>query len=392
MISYIVFLLLGFAVLEVNCGKAEFVTNLFRNGIRFKIPKKQDTIFYILKSDVSFVLNYSKENGIECNVKAMKGLPFVLARYKRRAGIYIGIILFIMTVFTSGRVVWKIDVTGNEKIPASEIAENLERLGFTYGTNFKRIDFDDLRRDYLIENDDLSWISVNMKGTYAHVEVRELKKTAGGNGPGLCNIVASENGKILLVEAEEGKTCVYPGDKVSKGDLLIGCVMTSGEDRLRFERAQGTVLAEVKRKFTYTIPYEKAVYSPSGAESIEKTLIFFKKDIKFSKSSGNSFRFYDTIDGVNYIYLKEGLFVPFGFRSVTYRELQKDTVIMNENEAEVEAEKLFGNYLNDCLCGAKLLSYERRDFTAEKGHTVECDVLCLADIAMGVEVPSDLDS
>lgn len=390
MISFIVFFVLGCVKIRILGNAAEFMTFVFGKKYKFKTAKKSDNVFVFLKKDFEKCREFTKSNGIGMEIISEKGIPFIFGKYGKRAGIYIGVLLFAAIVSLSGKVVWHMEVSGNEKVNDMQILENLRELGFTYGTFIDKTDFDNLRRDYLIANDDLCWISVNMKGTYANIEVRELEKGADSAGDGLCNIVAAENGKIVIVEVEEGKACVGVGDKVSKGDLLIGCVMTSGEDRLRFERAKGNVIAEVVRNFSYTVPFEKTVYEPSGKENCEKELIFFKKNIKISENGGIRYKFCDTIEKEKYVHIQNGLRIPVGLRSVTCRELLKKTVELCESDAKAEADKVFDDYLSDCLDGAEILSYGRCDEVSSDGYTVSCEVVCLCDIGIGTEVGSDI--
>lgn len=387
MIIRIIFFFLGAVKIKVCGDIASFMNYISKENLMFVNCKEDDETFFFLLKDAEKVLGFASENGIKTEVAEKKGVPIIFMRYGKRVGIYIGILLFSVITLISGRVVWYIDVTGCENVSPEKIVENLEMLGFTYGTDFKKTNFDALTRRYLIEYDDLGWISINMHGTHAHVEVRELKKGSDEKeSSSLCNITASENGKIVLVEVESGKACVATGDFVSEGDLLIGCVMTSGETRLRFERAKGKALAEVRRSFSYFVPYEKEVESLSGAQSSEYELIFFKKRIKISENSGNPYKFYDTIDKENYITLPNGFKLPVGVGILTFREVVKEKCPLTVESAEEEAEKLFPYYLKEALDGAELLSFEKHIEHTDSGCTVGADILCLADIGRKTEV------
>lgn len=391
MIAFLMFLFLGSVRIKVKSEIGKFMTYVTKESLRFKTVQKEENTFVFLLKHAKAAEEFAKNNGIEIEVYRERGIPRIFKRYGKRVGVYIGVAVFALIVWYSGRIVWYIDITGNTSVESSEIIENLEKLGFTYGSDFKKLDFDALRRRYMIDNDDLSWLSINMKGTHAHVEVRELRLGDENVTEGLCNVVASESGKIVIVEAEEGKPCVFPGDYVSKGDLLIGCVMTSGEDRLRFERAKGRVLAEVKRSFSFTVPSEKEISTLTGGEMSEKELVFFKNNIKISRNCRIPYQFYDTIDEVKYLYLPKGLMLPLGIRNVTYREIQKDRVKLSASDSSAEAEKIFNEYLADVLGDAELLSFVREDQNDENGYTVKCDAVCLADIACGIEVADNRD-
>lgn len=389
MMSFLIFMILGCVKIRVTSGVADFVTFITKENLRFNPDRHDGYTFVFLLRHAKIAEKYAAENGIEIEVFGERGFPRFFRRYGKRYGAFVGAILACIIVAMSCNVVWQIDIVGNNTVSDEEIKDNLASLGFSVGSNFRHTDFDTLRRRYLIENDDLSWLSVNMKGTHATVEVRELMLGKDEDTSVLSNIVASESGVIVLAEVEEGKACVVPGDYVAKGDLLIGCMISSGEDRLRFETAKGKVLACVERTFSYDVPLKREKNVPTGSEITEKEIIFFKKRIKISGNGRISYKFYDTIDEVKYMYLPHSVTLPIGIHITTYKENEKYTEEINAAEAALEAEGLFGSLLNEALDGGELLSLSREDSLSDGVYTVKCDISCLCDIAEGRSVTDE---
>ena len=97
----------------------------------------------------------------------------VVERYKSRCGVLVGAFFLIISMFTSSKFVWRIDIDGNLHVSDEEITKCLENVGFRLGTFIPSVDYDTLHNEFLLECDDVAWISVNVVGNVAKVLVRE---------------------------------------------------------------------------------------------------------------------------------------------------------------------------------------------------------------------------
>ena len=100
-----------------------------------KIIEKQDRNIETLKDIVKKIYStfkaaeeFAKNNGIEIEVFRERGIPRIFKRYGKRVGVYIGVAVFALIVWYSGRIVWYIAITGNTSAESSEIIDNLEKL------------------------------------------------------------------------------------------------------------------------------------------------------------------------------------------------------------------------------------------------------------------------
>lgn len=383
MISFILYFLFGFADISVPCEMGGVAADiLLRSRFRFNmIESKSDMRFRIaLYHFFRLTLLFDGE-GVPYSVIRRSGLPTALKKYRTRWGIFVGILLFCVTVFLSGRYVWYIDVTGNKTVSKEDIIENLEAVGFSLGTKISSCDISVLTNAYLAKFDDLCWISVNMEGTWAHVEVRELKDFEKKEDERTANVVASEPGQIVIVETYEGKPMVKAGDFVGKGDLIISGVMTVGDDGIRFESSSGRVLAKVERNFDVEIPKIKEIDVPTGAKIVKKGLVFFKKQIKLSGNSGIPYRNYATISEKRQVFLFGSFPLPLFVLTDTYSEYSKETVSLSDSEVMSEVKSEFSRELNCVLDGAELLSLDISDEDTEECYVRHVRISCLADIA-----------
>lgn len=383
MIGLILYFIFGFADVSVPGDMGGVAADiLLRCRFRFNmIRSRSDMRFRITLYHFRRLSEIFDREEISYSVIRRGGLPAVFSKYRTRWGILIGILLFCATVFLSGRYVWYIDVIGNKTVSKDDIIENLEAVGFSLGTEITSCDFSALTNRYLAMFDDLCWISVNMEGTWAHVEVRELKDFAKREDGRICNVVASEPGQIVLVETYEGKPMVKVGDFVGKGDLILSGVMTVGDDGIRFESSSGKVLAKVERSFDVEIPKTKELRLPTGAETVKKGLVFFKKQIKLSGNSGISYRNYATMNEKRQVFLFGSFPLPLFILTDTYSEYSKETVVLSDREVMSEVKSEFSRELDRVLDGAELLSLGISDEESEECYVRHVKISCLADIA-----------
>lgn len=310
-----------------------------------------------------------------------KGLfPFIL-RYKKRWGIAAGALIFVFLTALSSNVIWSVDVTGNKNISDKYITDILANLGCMPGAFYKSIDFDTLHNRFLMESESIGWISVNMNGTHANVEVRETSVGEREADSTYYNLVAAEDGQIERIAAIEGKPQVKISETVEKGQLLVSGMLSKEEGGIRLESASGSVYAKVTRNFSVSVPMktEKKVYT--GEKTDEKSVTFFSFNINLFANSRIPYDFYDTIETEKRLYLFDTAALPILINTNEYREYENVSVTLTEDEAKDEAMRLYREKLKETLGTAQLLS-KSTDVNIENDVcTVSCSIYCLADIA-----------
>ena len=166
----------GYKLFKVRREDAAALMNLCRSfGYVYRDSYfEEDCLFF--KSSLFVSKRIRKkclERGIALTLMREYGLPSLLLRYRHRYGIAVGILIFAGIVFFSGRVVWDIRVSGNEELSEDEVISELKAYGLSVGDLRRKIDASDLENRVVIYSDDIAWISVNIVGTVAEVEIRE---------------------------------------------------------------------------------------------------------------------------------------------------------------------------------------------------------------------------
>lgn len=359
--------------------------------MRYRYPYRQ-----MIASDgrVSFIMTQHtasrlaarcKASSIELEIGEAQGLPELAFRYRRRFGLILGALVAALIVYASGRVVWDIRVIGTDLISNEEVESVLAECGFERGSSLDRFNADKTELEALLKCDKLAWISINMKGTVAYVEVREKQEPNESEKTAKpANVVALRSGKIIEMIAYDGIAMVKAGDEVKAGDLLISGVYGEKAPGVLVTRASGYVKARTFHTFEVTIPleYEKKAYT--GVSKSEKSIIFFSKPIKVFINSGNLGMICDKIEEEKCLSLF-GVRLPIEVCSTTLKEYETVTAYYSVDEAKALAAEQLRITVATELKDAEILSKTQRIEVGDDSVTIYCDVFCIENIAEIIE-------
>ncbi len=188
----------------------------------------------------------ARKSSVATRITKKRGVPFLAAKYRGRIGIPIGAALGIVLLIVLSRFIWTIDINGTENVSEARLRTLLGESGVKIGADKYNIDTDKVKRDLLLEVEELSWLSVNICGCHADVEFKEkTKKPELDETDSPCNLKATKDGVITGITAGEGKPQVKVGSGVAKGDLLVSGVTFTSDNKVRCVRARGEVYADV---------------------------------------------------------------------------------------------------------------------------------------------------
>lgn len=381
-------ILFGQIKLSFSAGDLPRVLSVFSTlDVPFnKLLKEDDCAFaYVPLYRKKQIVSTLKSLGITATLGQITGVPSVFYRYRKRIGIPLGLLVSIILIWLSGKIIWCVNVEGNYNVPDSVIIDLLSDLGCGVGDTYENIDFDMLHNRFLMECEGISWIAVNMNGTHANVEVREVMDVKENADEGFYNIVASENGQIERLAATEGKPVVEIFDTVEEGDLLISGAISYKEDtKTRFESADGSVFARVNRSFEINVPIKQEIMCDTGATIEKNKLRFFKLNINLFRNSGIPYEFYDKITVTNQIYLFESIPLPVFINKTVYKEKKYRKLMLTEEQAKERACLLYKEKLISVIGDAEMISKTVTESFSGDVYTVRCELYCLADIARKV--------
>lgn len=381
--------LFGTALISFEKSDRERAINLLHaNMIYIKelnIDKGDFFTLCISRKSCAKVERLLDKSGIKVYSIIRRGLPFIINKYKKRYGIFLGIILFCFLVWFSGQFVWEIEFSGNEMISDSVVEKQLLDVGFGVGSFIPKADLYTICNEFIIHSDDFSFISVNLEGTKANVELRERKKRDEKKEYNASNLVAKYGGIIENTTVYSGQLVVKKEDVVKAGDLLVSgfCEMENG---FEIVKSSGSVYAYVTRNFEVEIPYssQKKVYTGNLQKKVD--IIFFGQRLTLKNQIENSYEYFEEINDRERLVLFDRIKLPLYSETIIHREYKTEEVLLELCEAKKQAEFQMSNLVIESLSDSEILERKTKELVGENSYKLICEVSCLTDIAQEKEI------
>ena len=326
-----------------------------------------------------------RASGIEAKVVLLSGLPYYFGRLLSRPGLIAGMALGLLILILGNSVLWDVRVAENEAVETAEVKALLAEYGIKPGAWLSRIDVGDIQTRIEHDSDEIAWISINVIGTVAYVEViPEVNATPEdvGEGDG-ANLVAARDGVIVGYELIAGEPTVEIGRTVRKGELIASGLYDSERFGFRATHSKGSVFARTEYLFEAEIPYEYTVREAQSSEISEISIIFFSFRQKFFKKGGFSGTKYDKIYSDIYIYSSGDATIPIGL-SVTRVPIFAERAAKRTPAEAVDIayfeinRKILASIPEAEILSKSFIGGENSDGTA---YRLECRVECIDDIA-----------
>lgn len=248
----------GFVRFEISGDKiTQFLNNIMKDNIYIWNISKINNKFYINTSIKDYISLHKIAKGYNVKLKINQryGLPFIINKYKKRIGLLIGLIIFISFLIIMSQFIWTIEVHGNKNIDVNKLISFISDRKIYPGKYRKNIDIKSIERETLLKFKNISWISINIVGSKANIEINE--RTPPPNNPDKgspCNIIASKKGIIKHVEAYNGQNLVDIGDFVEKNQILVSGIMEDKSLNNTLVHAKAKAIAQVKENIKYSQP------------------------------------------------------------------------------------------------------------------------------------------
>ena len=347
----------GMIRIEVSGAFPERVVNLCaQNRVEFwavEWPNEHTVRMSIRARGLKEAQRFSEKTDCELRIEWSRGVPQFLSLFRQRYGFLAGLTLALLTVAILSGFVLSIEITGNERVSDAEILQQLQRHGLRVGVYAPALDRRQMEQEILLELKDLSWMTINLKGTRVEVQVLETTQAPERiDERGFYHIVSRADGIVTGIEPELGDALVREGDIVGKGDVLISGTVTLEPPkysdlpaRYYQTHARGRVWARTWHQFTTVIPETAQVKRWSGQEKTCHAIIFFGTRVEFFGNSSISDGLYDKITSVRQAVLPGGIAVPIWIVEERYRGYEMQAVCIDRDAAADMIKEEVGKHL-----------------------------------------------
>ncbi len=349
------------------------IINLFRGQVRVRVecafPERvlnlcgvRDISFWDLRweSPTTYTCRLSRRDWkrlrqaaqhLDCtfDLVGLGGVPYFLLRFRHRQALVTGLVACALGLFLGSFFIWDFTVEGNETVPTERILRALDKNGVGLGTFGMTLDGEILRNHILLDIPELSWISINVSGCRASVQVRERvlppelidKRTPS-------NLVARRAGLVLNVQTLGGTACVLPGSSVTEGQLLISGVEDMETVGARVLGGIGSVTARTWYTLRASVPLTAAEKRYTGQEKTGLSLVFNGRRIKFFSNSSITGAEYDKITN-RYPCSFLGVPLPITLVTETWRFYETVPTPQDPAQAEKNAEAVLTAQLHEMV-------------------------------------------
>lgn len=371
----------GTVTFEINADKSEEFLN--------ECAKNKLDLFCILRQDKTLrigclVPTYKKIQKLKIARARRKiiekhGIRFVIHKYRHRSGLLVGAVLMVVLLLFLSGFVWDIDVTGNERLSTNVILDTLKECGFYEGERKERLNITEIENQMMIKLPDLSRISINLDGSFAHIEVKERAMSPVSEDVSRpSNLVASMDGRILKMEIVKGKPIALVGSGVVKGELLVAGFYNDKKDNIILEHSSGKVTAECQLNKTFKL--SRNAHKQVGKE--EKFFysfeIFGKEiDLSFGKSpSGSEWQVKEKRKEVEIF----GLKFPICIIEKKYERVIFEKALLNDDEGKQRVKDEINHFEKSELYEAEITqkhitwSSDNEFISAKVSYTIITDI------------------
>ncbi len=318
-------------------------------------------------------------NGVPFEVVRRKGLIPYASKYRKRYGIWVGAMIFFIMMVTAPRYLWHIDIQGNVTLKDEEVIDSLRSAGLFLGAYLPDINVDKIESATLAADGRITWISVNMSGSVAYVELRErIDKDITERKLPYANVIASHDAIITEVEVYSGSAAVKPDTFVRAGDLLISGVIERETIGTHLTYASGRVIGRVFEDYEIEIPYEYTVMESTGRRKQVFRLRLFDRSLSVGVFASPFENSEETVSV--YAISEQSKRVPIFFERIVYSEQTPSARRRLPAQAEAEAYSTLAQMLETEFPDGELISKETEIEYKEGSLVLKCSVCYEIDV------------
>ncbi len=389
----------GWVEIQVTgASPEEFFNLLARENFGFWRPRQVDATTWTFRVSIwdwHRVPPLALRARCEARLLRRGGLPGLLWQLRFRYALLAGLCISTVAVGILSQFILTVRVSGNVEVPTGAILSQLRAQGVRPGAFGPSLDVRNISHGVILELPELSWMTINVKGTVAEVLVRE-----GDPRPELvdedvpAHIVAKHSGIITHMDATRGQAWVKKGDTVVAGDTLISSWVdfveppgATADLGGMLVRASGKVEARVWHTLKAEIPLEATQKVYSGREKARWSVEIFGHLLNFYRKGGISYGEYDKITAYHTAALPGDRQLPITLRKEVFREYTTQSAEIDRKKAETMLKAQLDQRLVPLVEDGEVL---KKDYSAQVQDgllTVTLVAECRQNIAQTVEEP-----
>ena len=349
--NQLLFWIKGYVQASIPKTNAERFLNILANqeikAYRFCV-KGERCCFRIDKNAYRLLLPVARKTKAYPRIHKKCGGYYIFKKMLQHTGLYLGMLCFGLLLYILSLFIWDIEFSGNQIHTEAQLLRFLNESGIGFGCRSDRVDCAGLEAEIRKEYSDISWVSVEIRGSRMMVRIREaaFRDTVSDKNAPDSHITATQNGIITKLIVRTGTPVVKVGDSVKAGDILIeGAVNTVNEydELIQSEAvcADGDVSLKADLSYSDRIPLSFVMKKMTGEEKKGYSLSIFNKKI-FSYIPSIPYERYDIITTTVNWKISKNLYLPVSHDTISCREYEENEAIYSSSQL---AELSYRRYL-----------------------------------------------
>lgn len=363
------------------------VSDLLNMGIPLKDVSFSNGIITGSASPLDYytIAETMRKNGVKLRVRERGGLYFTLARYRYRAGLVAGIIVFVFFTALWQTRIQDIDITGD--VSRTQAMDILGECGLELGGKADKLSMSRAEHMLMTRAPDCAWADVSLEGfrLNVHVEKGRAKPLIASSEP--CNVVASRSAKIVRQVVRRGYPAKENGSGVSTGELLVSGTVPDGRDHVLLVHAEGEIIGEWNESTEFYVPFSDTVSVPTGKKKTYKYLVLGDDEYPL---------FWGKASAENSVYSEETSLVRIfnqttaaKIKTGTYTEYEERQISRSADDAMRELTSQRENYERNFFSECEIVNCALNFFPDENGIRMVAEYTLQGDIAKTVEIEYD---
>lgn len=328
--------------------------------------------FHITVKNYRKLRPIAKKTGLIPRIHKKHGLPFLLYRYRKHKGFFIGAAICVIFVYIMSLFIWDISFEGGSKYTPELMLKFLKEQNVYTGMRIADVNARGIEEEIRLHYKDIGWVSAEVRGTRLIIKITETNMPAPADPARQpSHMIATKDGIIQGIITRTGTPKVKPGDVVKKGDILVSGVVPIYDDFGNILEKKAVIAsASIKSKTYYD--YENAfstsyiIKEYSGAEKHCYYITIGEKKI-FIYNPSNPFDLYDIINNNNNVRLTNSFYLPLEYGSIKIREYKEIPAIYTDDEAIALADARLNRYLNQLIEKGVLILEKNVTISIENG-------------------------
>lgn len=382
--------ILSYVTIIVEGGFAERFLNLAPNeGIPVWDVKRKDATRLQMcarAGDFKKLRKLARRSSCTVRIVNKTGLRFIMFRHRKRKVFAVSAVLFFLLVLFLSTLLWGVELSGADFIDNEMLIMSLSDEGLRAGVPLKELELKKIQNNILIKHEEIAWISINLKGTKAYVEVKPRtippevtdKNTA-------CNIVSLYDAVVERMEVYEGDAVVIKGEAVTRGQLLVSGVIDSETEGIRFVHSDAKIYGRVWLPVRKSIPLYETTKTYTGERMSKRAIEIAGIKINLFLDSSIPYGKYDKI--INKSTLKAGPFeLPATLISADISEYTESTYTIDENMARDKLKAMCDGEFKTSYPDANVELCDIKFTKTDDSYIMDAEYECIIPIVKKAEI------